>query len=218
MSTTLDPREDVVVAERPVPGPPRSYEFPAVAMDRLSNGLTVLIADLPGRPLVSATVVVRGGAALEPAADAGSTVLAARPSPRGPSPTRPSSWSRRPSDSAHRSTPMPVGTPSASASTSRPPGSARRSSSSPRSSCGRPSRNPRWSGFATSASTTCCRPRRIHDAGPSRHSPPRSTRPRRPTTGRPAGPARPSSASRRTTSACLRAGARPAPRRADRGR
>lgn len=78
MSTTLDPREDVVVAERPVPGPPRSYEFPAVAMDRLSNGLTVLIADLPGRPLVSATVVVRGGAALEPAADAGSTVLAAR--------------------------------------------------------------------------------------------------------------------------------------------
>jgi zinc protease len=78
MSTTLDPRDEVVVAERPKPGPPRSYEFPAVAMDRLSNGLTVLIADLPGRPLVSATVVVRGGAALEPASDGGSTVLAAR--------------------------------------------------------------------------------------------------------------------------------------------
>jgi len=78
VSTTLDPRDDPVVAERPRPGSPRAYEFPAVAMDRLSNGLTVLIADLPGRPLVSASVVIRGGASLEPAADGGSTVLAAR--------------------------------------------------------------------------------------------------------------------------------------------
>jgi zinc protease len=78
MSTTLDPSDEIVVAERPRPGSPRSYEFPAVAMDVLSNGLTVLVADLPGRPLVSASVVVRGGAALEPAADGGSTVLAAR--------------------------------------------------------------------------------------------------------------------------------------------
>lgn len=79
MSATLDPLRDTpVVAERPLPGAPRAYEFPAVATDRLSNGLTVLIADLPGRPLISASVVVRGGAALEPAADAGSTVLAAR--------------------------------------------------------------------------------------------------------------------------------------------
>ena len=78
MSTTLDPRDDPVVAERPRPGPPRDYEFPAVAMDRLSNGLTVLVADMPGRPLVSASVVIRGGASQEPAADGGSTVLAAR--------------------------------------------------------------------------------------------------------------------------------------------
>lgn len=78
MSTTLDPRNDPVVAERPRPGPPRAYEFPAVAMDRLSNGLTVLIADLPGRPLVSASVVIRGGASQEPADEGGSTVLAAR--------------------------------------------------------------------------------------------------------------------------------------------
>lgn len=78
MSTTLDPRDDPVVAERPRPGPPRAYEFPAVAMDRLSNGLTILVADLPGRPLVSASVVIRGGASQEPAADGGSTVLAAR--------------------------------------------------------------------------------------------------------------------------------------------
>jgi len=78
MSTTLDPLDDPVVAERPRPGPPRAYEFPAVALDRLSNGLTVLIADLPGRPLVSASIVIRGGASPEPAADGGSTVLAAR--------------------------------------------------------------------------------------------------------------------------------------------
>ncbi len=79
MSTTLDPQGDsLVVAERPRPGAPRPYEFPAVITDRLSNGLTVLIADLPGRPLVSASVVIRGGAAEEPAADAGATVLAAR--------------------------------------------------------------------------------------------------------------------------------------------
>ena len=79
MSTTLDPhRDEPVVAERPRPGAPRPYEFPAVVMDRLSNGLTVLIADLPGRPLVSASIVIRGGAAEEPAHDAGSTVLAAR--------------------------------------------------------------------------------------------------------------------------------------------
>lgn len=79
MSTMIDPHSDgPVVAERPIPGAPRAYEFPAVVTERLSNGLTVLIADLPGRPLVSASVVIRGGAAEEPAEDAGSTVLAAR--------------------------------------------------------------------------------------------------------------------------------------------
>jgi zinc protease len=70
--------DDLVIAERPKPGAPRIYEFPAVATDRLSNGLTILVADLPGRPLVSASVVIRGGASQEPAVDGGSTVLAAR--------------------------------------------------------------------------------------------------------------------------------------------
>ena len=79
MSTTLDPQHDSpVVAERPRPGAPRPYEFPAVVTERLSNGLTIQIADLPGRPLISASLVIRGGAAGEPAAYAGSTVLAAR--------------------------------------------------------------------------------------------------------------------------------------------
>ena len=44
----------------------------------LANGLRVIVADLPGRPLVSASLVLRNGAADEPAAHAGATVLAAR--------------------------------------------------------------------------------------------------------------------------------------------
>ena len=79
MSTTVEPRpDDTVLAERPRPGAPRPYEFPAVVAHELSNGLTILVADLPGRPLVSASMVIRGGVAEEPAALAGSTVLAAR--------------------------------------------------------------------------------------------------------------------------------------------
>jgi zinc protease len=77
-STVQQAGDEVVIADRPKPGAPRSYEFPAVARDQLANGLTILVADLPGRPLVSASVVVRGGASHEPAAEAGSTVLAAR--------------------------------------------------------------------------------------------------------------------------------------------
>jgi predicted Zn-dependent peptidase len=72
------PSGDVVVAERPAPGTPRPYAFPSVARSQLENGLTVLVADLPGRPLVSATVVVPVGAVDEPAGDGGSAVLAAR--------------------------------------------------------------------------------------------------------------------------------------------
>jgi zinc protease len=79
VSATADPgRDGPVIAERPRPGAPRAYEFPSVARRRLPNGLSILIVDLPGRPLVSASMVVIGGAAEEPAARAGATVLAAR--------------------------------------------------------------------------------------------------------------------------------------------
>jgi zinc protease len=79
MSTTLDPQRDgPVVAERPQPGAPRSYDFPTVSSGRLSNGLSVLVVDLPGRPLVSASMVVTGGAVEEPPDVGGATVLAAR--------------------------------------------------------------------------------------------------------------------------------------------
>jgi len=67
-----------VVAERPTPGTPRPYEFPDVERSRLSNGLALVVADLPGRPLVSATLVLRSGAVDEPDGDGGATVLAAR--------------------------------------------------------------------------------------------------------------------------------------------
>src|SRR4051794_14128147 len=79
MTTTPDiERDGPVVAERPQPGAPRPYEFPAVSTTKLDNGLTIQVIDLPGRPLVSASVVVTGGAAEEPAEVAGSAVLAAR--------------------------------------------------------------------------------------------------------------------------------------------
>ena len=71
-------RDGPVVATRPEPGTPRPYEFPPVDSASLINGLQVLSVDLPGRPLVSATVVLPSGAADEPAAAAGSAVLAAR--------------------------------------------------------------------------------------------------------------------------------------------
>jgi len=67
-----------VIAERPKPGTPRPYEFPTVERSRLSNGLSLVVADLPGRPLVSASLVLRNGAVDEPNAEAGATVLAAR--------------------------------------------------------------------------------------------------------------------------------------------
>jgi zinc protease len=71
-------RDGVVIAERPVAGTPRPYGFPLVAEHRLDNGLRLLIVDLPGRPLVSASLILPVGASDEPAAQAGSTVLAAR--------------------------------------------------------------------------------------------------------------------------------------------
>ena len=71
-------RDGFVIAARPAPGTPRPYEFPNVATTRLANGLTVLVADLPGRPLISAIVVLPTGAADEPDAVAGAAVLAAR--------------------------------------------------------------------------------------------------------------------------------------------
>ena len=69
---------DIVVKERPTPGTPRPYQFPPFERRQLANGLNVLVVDLPGRPLLSAQLVFRSGAADESADQAGATVLAAR--------------------------------------------------------------------------------------------------------------------------------------------
>jgi len=71
-------RDGYVIAERPTPGEPRPYEFPAIARSQLDNGLTILVADLPGRPLTSASIIMPTGAVDEPPDQGGSTVLAAR--------------------------------------------------------------------------------------------------------------------------------------------
>jgi zinc protease len=68
----------IVVAHRPTPGEPRPYAFPEFERHRLSNGLTLITIAIGGRPLVSTALILRNGAVDEPAAQAGSTVLAAR--------------------------------------------------------------------------------------------------------------------------------------------
>src|SRR4029079_13188388 len=70
--------DGAALSERPSSRPPLPYDFPAVSRHVLANGLTVLVVDLPGRPLISASMVVVGGAVEEPHARAGATVLAAR--------------------------------------------------------------------------------------------------------------------------------------------
>ncbi|HLY13634.1 MAG TPA: pitrilysin family protein [Candidatus Limnocylindrales bacterium] len=67
-----------VIATRPTPGQPRPYEFPAFERSVLSNGLTVLVAPMAGRPLISASLILRNGAADDDQAVAGATALAAR--------------------------------------------------------------------------------------------------------------------------------------------
>ena len=73
-----DTTQSSVVVERPVPGTPRPYDFPAFERARLANGMTLLASHLGGRALVSAALVMRNGAADEPEQHAGATILAAR--------------------------------------------------------------------------------------------------------------------------------------------
>ncbi|TME84627.1 MAG: insulinase family protein [Chloroflexi bacterium] len=72
-----------LVAERPTPGTPRPYEFPAFERHQLANGMNLLVVPMPGRPLISASLVLRNGAADEKPAEGGATVLAARALPEG---------------------------------------------------------------------------------------------------------------------------------------
>ena len=67
-----------VIDTRPTPGKPRSYDFPSATSHRFPNGLGLITVDLPGRPLVSAGLVLRNGAVDEPDAVGGATILASR--------------------------------------------------------------------------------------------------------------------------------------------
>jgi zinc protease len=70
--------EPTVIATRPTPGQPRPYEFPAFERSTLSNGLSVIVAPMSGRPLVTASLILRNGAADDAPEVAGATSMAAR--------------------------------------------------------------------------------------------------------------------------------------------
>jgi zinc protease len=67
-----------MVAQRPVPGEPRPYEFPHTFRTTLGNGLRVIVTPMPQRELIAASLALRAGAVDEPAGIGGATVLAAR--------------------------------------------------------------------------------------------------------------------------------------------
>ena len=67
--------------ERPAAGDPKDYHFPRFTRSRLPNGLGLVTAHLPSRPLLVGHLLFHGpgaGATGEPAERAGATVLAAR--------------------------------------------------------------------------------------------------------------------------------------------
>jgi zinc protease len=69
---------EIVVAERPTHGEPRPYQFPRFERQELSNGLGLIAVDLPGRALMTASLVLASGAVDEPAEQGGVTSLMAR--------------------------------------------------------------------------------------------------------------------------------------------
>jgi predicted Zn-dependent peptidase len=69
---------DIVVATRPTHGEPRPFQFPRFERQELSNGLGLIAVHLPGRQLVTASLVLASGAVDEPAELAGVTSLMAR--------------------------------------------------------------------------------------------------------------------------------------------
>ena len=76
---------EIVVAERPTHGEPRPYQFPRFERQELDNGLGLIAVDLPGRALVTASLVLGTGAVDESAELAGVTSLMARAMTEGTS-------------------------------------------------------------------------------------------------------------------------------------
>jgi len=72
-----------VLDTRPEPGPAREYRFPPFERARLSNGMTVVHAHVPGRALLAAHLILPGGGWTEPRDQAGVSVLTGRAMPEG---------------------------------------------------------------------------------------------------------------------------------------
>ena len=68
----------IVVSARPTHGEPRPYQFPRFERQELANGLGLITVDLPGRALLTASLVLPSGAADEPEELGGVTSLMAR--------------------------------------------------------------------------------------------------------------------------------------------
>lgn len=67
-----------LVAERPAPTEPRPFRFPGFKRIRFPNGLTLIICDLPGRPLGTAALMLEAGAFVEDPEVSGVALLTAR--------------------------------------------------------------------------------------------------------------------------------------------
>ncbi|HYK96116.1 MAG TPA: pitrilysin family protein [Candidatus Dormibacteraeota bacterium] len=68
----------IVVGDRPTHGEPARYHFPRFERTELSNGLGLISVHLPGRELVTASLVLPSGAVDEPSEQGGVTSLMAR--------------------------------------------------------------------------------------------------------------------------------------------
>jgi zinc protease len=68
----------IVIADRPHHGEPSQYQFPRFEQHQLANGLGLLSIHLPGRELVTASLVLPSGAVDEPSDQGGLTSLMAR--------------------------------------------------------------------------------------------------------------------------------------------
>lgn len=65
-------------AARPLPGPPREYQFPRFHRRRLGNGLELVVAPVTKLPIVTVAVIVNAGAVCDPAGREGLAQLAAK--------------------------------------------------------------------------------------------------------------------------------------------
>lgn len=66
------------VSQRPAPGPPRAYHFPAFERATLDNGLGVIVSPVRKLPVVTALLIADAGASAEPAGRDGIANITAR--------------------------------------------------------------------------------------------------------------------------------------------